>query len=223
MKLMNHRLEGSSAALKRGQAFIGNRRLPGLPWPLRRLLAGALVWSCLSVCSLRWANADDISVPLPMQVQLLTTVADYDKGFAERAKGKAKIVLLTSKNADSARAATQVQGALGRIAQIGGQPHEESTVRYESGAALAGLCKSNGISVVFLMPGFQGEIADIKRSLDGINVLSVGTIGSYVQQGIVLGFDVISGKPKLLVNLAQARSQKVSFKAELLKMVKVIE
>jgi hypothetical protein len=158
-----------------------------------------------------------------MQVQLLTTVADYDKGFAERAKGKVKIVLLTSKNADSARAATQVQGALGRLAQIGGQPHEESTVRYESGAALAGLCKNNGISVVFLMPGFQGEIADIKRSLDGVNVLSVATIGSYVQQGIVLGFDVISGKPKLLVNLAQARAQKVAFKAELLKMVKVIE
>jgi hypothetical protein len=158
-----------------------------------------------------------------MQVQLLTSVADYDKGFAERAKGKVKIVLLTSTNPDSARAATQIHGALGRLAQIGGQPHEESTVRFESGAALANLCHTSGISVVFIMPGFGSEILDIKRSLDGVNVLSVATVGSYVQQGVVLGFDVISGKPKLLVNLAQARAQKVNFKAELLKMVKVVE
>ena len=172
---------------------------------------------------LRRAHAEDVSVPLPMQVQLFASVADYDKGFAERAKGKVKIVLLTSKNPDSARAATQVQSGLGRVVLIGGQPHEESVVRFESGSALANLCRSNGISVVFLMPGFQSEIADIKSNLDGVNVLTVATIGSYVQQGIVLGFDVISGKPKLLVNLAQARAQKVAFKAELLKMVKVIE
>jgi hypothetical protein len=191
--------------------------------PKMRRLLPLLLWVLVFTTTIRRAWAEDVAVPLPMQVQLFTSVADYDKGFAERANGKVKIVLLTSKNPDSARAATQVQGALARLAQIGGQPHEESVVRFESGAALTNLCRSNGISVVFVMPGFQSEIADIKRSLDGINVLSVATIGSYVQQGVVLGFDVISGKPKLLVNLGQARAQKVNFKAELLKMVKVIE
>jgi hypothetical protein len=171
----------------------------------------------------RKVRAQDVSVPLPMQVQLLATVADYDKGFAERANGKAKIVLLTSKNPDSAKAANQIQGALGKVAQIGGVPHEESIVKFESGAALAAHCKSNGISIVFVMPGFQNEIGDIKNNLSNLNILSVASVGSYVQQGIVLGFDVISGKPKLLVNLPQARNQKVNFKAELLKMVKVIE
>jgi hypothetical protein len=183
----------------------------------------ALLWLCLCLWIPRLAQADDVAVPLPMQVQLLASVADYDKGFVERAKGKVKIVLLTSKNPDSARAATQVLGVLGQLPRIGGQAHEESTVLFESGAELARLCRSNAISVVFMMPGFQGEIADIKKSLDGVNVLSVATIGSYVQQGVVLGFDVVSGKPKLLVNLAQARAQKVTFRAELLKMVKVIE
>jgi hypothetical protein len=223
MRLMNKRLEGSPSVQPRGPGIRDSKRRPGQSRMVRQFLAAALLWGCLCVCALRQSHAEDVAVPLPMQVQLFSSVADYDKGFAERAKGKVKIVLLTSKNPDSARAATQVQGALARLAQIGGQPHEESTVRFESGAALANLCTSNGISVVFLMPGFQSEIADIKKSLDGVNVLSVATIGSYVQQGVVLGFDVISGKPKLLVNLGQARAQKVAFKAELLKMVKVVE
>lgn len=179
----------------------------------------ALVW----LTSAGQGHAQDVAVPLPMQVQLLASVADYDKSFAERAKGKVRIVLLTSDSPDSARAAKQVQSALARIGQIGGQPHEEHVVSFATGAALADLCHTGNISIVFLMPGFQSELADIKRSLDGVSVLTIATVGSYVQQGIVLGFDVISGKPKLLVNLAQARAQKVSFKAELLKMVKVVE
>jgi hypothetical protein len=203
--------------------FHERKRAPGLSAVARRLLCASLVWVGFASFGLRGARAEDVAVPLPMQVQLFSSVADYDKAFAERAKGKVKVVLLTSKNPDSTRAATQIQGALGRVPQIAGMPHEESTVKFESGAALANLCKSQGISVVFVMPGFQSEIADIKKSLDGVSVLTVATLGSYVEQGIVLGFDVISGKPKLLVNLPQSRAQKVAFKAELLKMVKVIE
>jgi hypothetical protein len=222
MKRATHTFEGSDAH-ECGTAFTGKRCRRGLWRAAKQLVGCAWIWLALAASLPRLAFAEDIAVPLPMQVQLFSSVADYDKGFAERAKGKVKIVLLTSKNPDSARAASQIQGALGRAANIAGMPHEESTVKFESGAALANLVKSQGISVVFVMPGFQSEIADIKKSLDGVNVLTVATLGSYVQQGIVLGFDVISGKPKLLVNLPQSRAQKVAFKAELLKMVKVIE
>ncbi len=196
-----------------------------LVWPHRAnpWLVCAMVWLCLCLCGVRQVRADDVAVPIPMQVQLLASVADYDKAFAERAKGSVKIVLLTSKDPDSARAAAQVRVALRGVSQIAGLPHEESIVQFESAAALRDLCRSKGVGVVFVMPGFQKEVADIKRSLDGVSVLSVATVGAYVQEGVVLGFDVISGKPKLLVNLPQARAQKVAFKAELLKMVKVIE
>lgn len=222
MRSFSNKLEGSAGTPS--GVTVGNRgRRPWLSAMARRFLCASLVWLGLVWSGLRGARAEDVAVPLPMQVQLFSNVADYDRAFTERAKGKVKVVLLTSKNPDSTRAASQIQGALGRLAQIAGMPHEESTVKFESGAALASLCRSQGISVVFVMPGFQNEITDIKTSLDGVNVMTVATLGSYVQQGIVLGFDVISGKPKLLVNLPQSRAQKVAFKAELLKMVRVIE
>jgi hypothetical protein len=189
---------------------------------LWRMMVAIVLYVCVLRTPLR-LYAEEVAVPLPMQVQLLTLVADYDKGFTGRAKGKTKIVLLTSKKPDSERALTQVQTALAQIRQIAGQPHEESTIVFESGAALTALCRTSGVSIVFLMPGLQNEIAEIKRSLDGLDVLSVASIGSYVHQGIVLGFDVVSGKPKLLVNLDQAHSQKISFRSELLKMVRVVD
>ncbi|MGD0838913.1 MAG: YfiR family protein [Polyangia bacterium] len=201
----------------------GARRPSAIRGQLGRMAALAL-WVCLYV----WGGvartyAEDVAVPLSMQVQLFASVADYDKGFAERAHGKAKILLLTANDPDSAHAAAQVTAALARIGQIAGQAHEETVIQFESGGALLRQCRERAISVVFVMPGLQAALGDIRHSLDGVNVLSVATVGSYVQQGVVLGFDVVSGKPKLLVNLAQARAQKVNFKAELLKMVKVVE
>jgi len=44
-----------------------------------------------------------------------------------------------------------------------------------------------------------------------------------VPRGIVLGFDLVGGKPKMLVNLGQARKQHVAFMAEVLKLAKVFE
>ena len=45
----------------------------------------------------------------------------------------------------------------------------------------------------------------------------------YVKEGIVLGFDVVSGRPKLLFNLPQARLQKVALTATVLKLMTVYE
>ena len=45
----------------------------------------------------------------------------------------------------------------------------------------------------------------------------------HVPKGAVLGFDLVSGKPKLLVHLTQAKKQNAAFKAEALKLMKVFE
>jgi hypothetical protein len=57
----------------------------------------------------------------------------------------------------------------------------------------------------------------------GVDVLSATGVPDYVPSGIVLGFDVVSGRPKLLVHLTQARLQKVELRADLLKLMKVFE
>ena len=53
--------------------------------------------------------------------------------------------------------------------------------------------------------------------------MTVGAVGSYVKGGIVLGFDLVSGKPKLLVNLTQARRQHVDLSSSVLKLAEITE
>jgi hypothetical protein len=59
--------------------------------------------------------------------------------------------------------------------------------------------------------------------LVGLYIISVSPVPEDVARGIVLGFEVVSGKPKLLVNLPRARQQNVAFKPELLRLARVIQ
>jgi hypothetical protein len=74
------------------------------------------------------------------------------------------------------------------------------------------------------MPGFsESELAAIAEACAGISVLSVGALARYVERGTVLAFDLVGGKPKLLVNLTRARKQQVDLSSSVLKLMRVIE
>ena len=172
----------------------------------------------------RTTSAEDAAVPIALQAELLTKVAGYDRNLAARARDVARIVLLTKPNdADSVRATAQMRVALAAVDRIGGLPHEEITVTYSTGTALASMVRDQHISIVYVTPGLSGDIDSIKTALDGVDVLSVTAIASDVPRGIVLGFDLVSGRPKLLVNLSQMRRQNIAFAANVLKLAKVTE
>ena len=168
--------------------------------------------------------AEQVSVPLSLQAQLLAKVAGYDRNFVARAGAQARIVLLVRPgNAESGRTAAEMQRELAALATIGGLPHLETISSYTNAANLRALCRDEGVSIVFLGPGFGDEIEPIRAALEGVNVLSAGALPEYVPRGIVLGFDLLSGKPKLLVQLTQARKQQVDLSSALLNLVKVYE
>jgi hypothetical protein len=178
--------------------------------------------SASSFVAARSGRADE--VPLDLQAELLAKVAGYDKQFAARAGSEARVLLLTREgNAESARAGAHLSAALGRGGQVGGVPVAVSTEVYSSGAALREAIDRRKLAVVYLMPGLLDAIGAIVEAMTGADILSVTVAPELVPAGAVLGFDLVSGKPKLLCHLAQARKQNVAFKAEVLKLMKVYE
>jgi hypothetical protein len=109
------------------------------------------------------------------------------------------------------------------LPEIGGLPHSEETVRFVSAKALGELVKSRRPAIIVVSAALANYMEPIARALDGLSVLSVGISASYVAQGAVLGFDVESGRPKLVVHLEQARRQQVAFRPELLNLARVIQ
>lgn len=161
-------------------------------------------------------------VPADVQAELLAKLAGYDRNFEARAGNEAVILLVVKpRNPQSSTSAAIMRSALGRLDRVGGVPHREQVVSYEDAGALAKLCRAQRASVVYLTPGFDDQLEPLGGVLSGIDVLSLAAVPDYVPRGVVLGFELVSGKPKIVLNLPQAKKQNVNFKADVLKLMKV--
>lgn len=170
----------------------------------------------------RDAAAEDVPVPVSLQAELLAKVAAYDRNLQARAGDRVRVLLVRKPgDDDSARAIVQMQGALAQIGSIAGLPHDDVVVPWAGAAALAQTIKERRAAIVYFAPGFSGDVDAIRTALTGVDVLTAAAVPDYVPRGVVLGFDIVEGKPKLLVNLSQATKQNVAFKAEVLKMMRV--
>lgn len=189
----------------------------------RRVAALAALFAVLVVA--RLDRAEEASVPVSIQAELLAKVAAYDRNFAARAGGRASVVIVTKPGDDeSARVGAAMAKALGALATVGGLPHEETLISLAEAAAIARTSKSKRAAVVYLASGFtDDEVGALSKAFEGADVLTVAAVARFVPKGVVLGFDLVSGKPKLLVHLGQARRQNVAFGAEILKLMQVFE
>lgn len=167
-------------------------------------------------------SAQSMPVPTGAQAELVGKLAGFDRNFAARAGNKAVIILAAMPgDADSMSAALEMKAAFARLPTVGNLPHEEQVVTQGSPAALADVVRAKHAAIVYFGPGFEKQIPAIRDALSSLDVLSVGAIPSYVPSGIVLGFDLVSGRPKLLIHVVQARKQKVAFPASVLSLMKV--
>jgi hypothetical protein len=183
-----------------------------------------LAWLVVSliVAPTRNARAQSMAVPPGTQAELLAKLAGFDRNYAARAGNKAVILLVAMPgNSESMRAALEMKAALGRQEKVGDLPHEEQVVTHSSAEALVETVRARRAAIVYFGPGFEKQIPALSSAFSSVNVLTVGANPAYVPAGIVLGFDLVSGRPKLLVHVLQARKQHVSFPASVLNLMKV--
>lgn len=115
-----------------------------------------------------------------------------------------------------------MKGVFANLADFAGLPHEQTIVPYQSAEAIANRCRTERIAVVYVSSGLDDGIEALRSALTGVDVLTVAATPSYVDAGIVLGFDLVSGKPKLLLNYPQAKAQHVDFPASVLLLLRIV-
>jgi hypothetical protein len=175
-------------------------------------ILAALLWTGL-------ASADEVAVPATMQAKLTAKLASFDRAFGPRAGVTAHVLLVVrAGDAASTRFAQELMGAFEQTATVGGVPHEESLVTYAGAASLAAIVKSQRPAIVYLSAGLAGEARAIGEALAGLDVLTVSAEPAAVQNGVAVGYDLISNEPKIIVNLKQAKSQNVQLAGTVLKL-----
>jgi hypothetical protein len=202
-----------------GESRIGSARSVS-----RRKVLTWLAGVAAQVSASRRSEAEEAPVPVQRQAELLVRIAAYDRNLVERSGGKVKVLIVKNDDdPDSRGVGAAMESAMKRFDMIAGLPSEVSSVTFAGGAELASLCANARVSIVYVTPGLDAALADLIRALDGVDVLTVSAIPRFVARGIVFGFDLVSGKPTLMFNLAQAKRQNVAMDPNAVRLMQVIK
>jgi YfiR/HmsC-like len=172
----------------------------------------------------RVVSAEDLALPAEVEAQLIAKVATYDRTLVSRAGDKVVIAIVKhASDQDSARAASLLQAAFRDVAPISNLMHEEFVVAWKDGAALAQVCTQKKAAIVFFTPGLDRELDAMVKAVEGLHVLTIAGALAYMKKGVVLGFDLVSGRPKLVINFEMSKRQGLELRSELLRLARVVE
>jgi hypothetical protein len=168
-------------------------------------------------------HAQDAEVPIALQVELLARLLWYERGLQKRV-GTEVVVLVVERRGDpsSTLAAAQLSAQLARMKELGGKLVRHTHVFYESAEQLERIIEQRRPYLIYLSKGLSGPAKELARLLQGRALLTVSTTGSDVSHGTVLGFELESSKPRIVLNLKQARAQQLDFSAQVLRVVRVL-
>jgi hypothetical protein len=191
----------------------------------RRAMLGAALGGLFAGLYPRGLLADDdVAVPVPLQMDLLLKVAGYDRNLPARARGTVRTMILTKR--DDSRSKNVGEQAARALSgkDVKGMPTEIVTQLFSDGPGLTERVRDGRVSILYAASGFGArELLTISRSLAGLSVLSSGALAHFVETAVALSFDLVGGKPKLLVNVRRAREQGVDLSSQVLRLAKVIE
>jgi hypothetical protein len=170
------------------------------------------------------AGADEPSVPPGLQADLTGKVIAYVQQPPPRANEIIRIgILIKPGNADSTHVASELKAALEKIDSIAGLPHEQTIVSFGNADKLLEEVTQRRLFVLYLTPGLGGDVGAIAHALDGVPLVTVASVDTYVADGAILGFEQVSGRPRMVLNLAQAKQQGVTFQSAVMKLMRIVE
>lgn len=168
------------------------------------------------------AAADEVSVPVELQVELLDRIVRYERSFAAQTSPVHVLVVTRPSSPESVRVSAQLVARLRHTGRLGGRPATVSTSAFTNVSALVTQARTSSSRLVYLTPGLGSDARAIATSLTSLDVITVSAVGSDVDRGIVLGFELVSSRPRVAVNLGAARAQRLQFSAQFLRLARVV-
>ena len=170
-------------------------------------------------------DADEL--PLELQAQLLSKMTTYVKGLAPAGATSLKVLVVYPASAPDApptRAAQAMVQAIGQQGKMGTLAAESKTVPFTDLKAFQATLAAEKPNVVYVTSEHDAKsLGYLAQALKGSGVLAVTGTRAHLEQGVVLGFTPAEGRPKVLVNLKQAREQGVVFHNGLLRYAVIVE
>ena len=164
------------------------------------------------------AHAEDL--PLPLQVQLLQKTSSYITSLQPGASGKVK-VLVVHAGASPTRTTDTLASSINQLGQLGKHPAEAKVVALEG---LKATLDAEKPQMIWVAPDTDEKgVESVLQAVGSANIVTVSAAAAHIKQGVILGFDLVEAKPRILVHLKQARTQSVVFLSGLLTHSVIVE
>ena len=132
-------------------------------------------------------------------------------------------IVVKAGRAESSRFGLELKAALDKVGTVAGRPHDQVLVTWAGPSDLVEQSAKRRLLVLYLAPGLDAEVREIAHALEGVQLITMAASDSYVPNGCILGFALVSGHPKMVFNLGQAKKQDVTFRAAVMRLMRIVE
>jgi hypothetical protein len=172
------------------------------------------------------AGVAHATMPVQKLAAVVVRALAYDRSLKSRV-GPHLDVLVLHDGGPATHTATEVLDGLNALrgVVVQGAPLQASVVVVTDVASVGAAIAANGPDVVWVCgsPTFQGALLPtVITEARARHITTVSLEPALVEAGVMLGVDGSGDKPKIVVNLGEARAAGVDFAADLLKLARII-
>lgn len=169
-------------------------------------------------------QAHDTDVPIALQVELLARLLWYERELQKSASNEVVALVIERRgDPESTHAAAQLTAQFDRIKALGGKNVSHARVSYESTEQIRKVVEQRRPYLIYLSKNLGGIAQQLAALFQGRALLTVSADASDTSHRAVLGFELESSKPRIVLNLKQARAQNLDFNAQVLRVVRVLQ
>jgi hypothetical protein len=168
-------------------------------------------------------TAQEMSVPLDVQVQLMAKIFSFDRAMDDRVKGGLTVgILFQERYRASASTADEVEELLSRAEWSTAGPVQIVRIPWEGRAAAEQMLRDKKVRILYIAPMRSIDVQSVCDMCVAQQVPSFTGVPEYVNDGIPLGVARRGGKAAILVNLPAARRVGVDLSSRVLHIAEVI-
>ncbi len=190
--------------------------MPRLPLALFVLATGAF--------SARRAGAQEMDVPVAIQMSVLLKVISFDRQLPLRAPKEVVLgIAFQSGNRASVIARDEVRQAIAAACDgVNGVPIRVEAIDLD-GEPVAAALKRRALTHLYVTPLRAADIRALAAATRAARVTTLTGVPSYVARGLAIGVVLRGERPHILVNLDASRLEGADLAAELLKLATIVK
>lgn len=171
------------------------------------------------LCRASSVAAQDVAVPVDVQVPLFIKILAFDRNLGSRPPGPLVVGVLYQANF---RASADVAAQVRRFIKDGNEDLKVVPINLDETDDLLDVLARQHVLVLYVCPLRAVELKSVTDASRQSGVRTLTGVPRYVESGLGIGLDLKGQRPEIVVNLVAIRAEGADFDAQLLKLARIV-